>query len=217
MINYDPARVEQEGLGKTNLPFSFWTAAQWGHICQNWKKKVFKKKPIFFFCKVYICTAFNGIWASNPLFFLSLCKIFSSTFSAVFFLFFLYVFFNILKQMGLDLTWGCGCSCCLWSPTHPFLSPPQKSKLESIKWKIAQHRPWSVSIWVWIKLVQSHRCSCRLLVVSATFSLLLWDHWVKAFYRIQFRSEISLISNHFKNIIPNIFFKMEGKSQQTGL
>lgn len=143
------------------------------YICQNWRKKCLYFSVTFTFAQLKFQWNMNF---KSPLFPLSLCKLISSTFPPVFFLVFLYVFFNILKQVGLNLTWGCGCSWYLWSPTHPFLSPLQKSKLESIKWKIAQYRPWSVSVWVWIKLVQSHRCSWRLLVVSATFSLPFWDH-----------------------------------------
>lgn len=52
MIHYDSDRVEQEELGKTNLPVSFWTASQQEAYMPKPKKK--KKK---FFDSFYNFTA----------------------------------------------------------------------------------------------------------------------------------------------------------------
>lgn len=146
MIHYKSASMVQEGLGKTDLPVPFWTVS-WQEI---YVPKMKEKKSVCFSVS-FTFAQLNFQWnrsLKTPFFPSFYANIMSSTFRLIFLLFFLYVFFNILKQVGLDLTWGCGCSWCLWFPTHPFLSFPQKSKLESIKWKTAQHRPWSVSIWV---------------------------------------------------------------------
>ena len=112
-----PAWHKRDWVKQTFLFYS----VQWydrRYICKNWRKKL-----CMFLYKVYTCIA------ELPMEY----ELISSTFPSIFFLVFLTAFFNTLKQVDLGLTWGCGHSWCLWSPTHPFLSPPQKSKLESIE------------------------------------------------------------------------------------
>lgn len=77
-------------------------------------------------------------WAFNLEFFpLSLQPLFlylSSYIPSIFFPMYL------ICQSKWDLMCGCGHTWHFWFPAHSFLSHPQKSKLESIKWKTAQHR-----------------------------------------------------------------------------